>query len=364
VKLVPRRRSLLVLAALALLGIALPAAADAARRKPVKLTVMTRNLYVGADIKKPILTSTFQDWTAANTHVFQSVQTTDFRARAKLLAKEVERTKPDLIGLQEVALWRRSPNGTVDGQQTPATIVVYDFLRLLRRALAAGGMRYRVGSIRREADVEGATDLGFDARLTNYDVVLVRRKKGLRVLRKDDDEYEAHIDVNTPGGEVHVDRGWASVDASYKGHRFRFVDTHLESALNDTRLKEAQELVARGGPTRTRLPVILVGDMNSDPNDAASADPAAYKTITGAGFRDAWITIEGRKNLGYACCFKREDIMDTPPAPFDHRIDHIFTKPRIRGTRAVIVGGDPSNRTSSGLWPSDHGGWVATLLLR
>ena len=110
--------------------------------------------------------------------------------------------------------------------------------------------------------------------------------------------------------------------------------------------------------------MILVGDMNSDPNNADGADPAAYRAIRRAGFKDAWITIRGRRDKGYACCLDQEDIMDPPPGPFDHRIDHIFTKPKIGGTRARIVGTDPDNRTAGGLWPSDHGGWVATLKLR
>jgi hypothetical protein len=29
----------------------------------------------------------------------------------------------------------------------------------------------------------------------------------------------------------------------------------------------------------------------------------------------------------------------------------------------VIVGKDPKNRTAGGVWPSDHGGWAATLLV-
>ena len=359
--LVARRGGLLLPAALGMLGLALPAAADA---RAVKLTVMTRNIYVGADIRKPLFTTTHDQWAAANTAVFQTIQKTNFPARARLLARDIDRTRPDLIGLQEVALIRRSPNGVVDDQATPARIVVYDFLRLLRRALARRGLRYRVGSSQKEADVEGATNLGYDGRLTVRDVVLVRRKRGLRVLRGDGENYQTRIDLNSPGGPVSVKRGWASVDASYRGHRFRFIDTHLEAFLDDTRLKQAQELVAANGPTRTRRRVILVGDINSDPNNAGGADPGAYNAIVGAGFRDAWITIKGRSNPGYACCLKREDLMDPPPAPFDHRIDDIFTKPRIGGTRAVIVGRDPRNRTASGLWPSDHGGWAATLVLR
>jgi endonuclease/exonuclease/phosphatase family metal-dependent hydrolase len=358
-------RTFLTLLSLALLSLALPAVADAQKRKkPVKLSVMTRNIYLGGNIAKPLGATTPEEFARLNGEVWTTVENTNFRARARLLAREIRRTRPDLIGLQEVALWRRSPDGFSDGSQTKANIVVYDFLRILRRALKARGLKYRLGSVQSEADVEGPTDRGYDVRLTMRDVILVKRKKGLRVRRKGGKNFKSAISLTTVAGPVTVKRGYTFVDAVYKRRKFRFVDTHLESFTDSHRLDQAEELVGRNGPTRVRKPVILVGDMNSDRNNADSADPAAYNAIRDAGFRDAWITIRGRNAKGYACCLDREDLLDPPPGPFDHRIDHIFTKPKIGGTRARIVGTDPDNRTSSGLWPSDHGGWVATLRLR
>ena len=45
---------------------------------------------------------------------------------------------------------------------------------------------------------------------------------------------------------------------------------------------QALELLA--GPADTELPVILVGDFNSD----AEANGTAYLVLTGAGFIDVW----------------------------------------------------------------------------
>jgi endonuclease/exonuclease/phosphatase family metal-dependent hydrolase len=357
-------RSLRLIFALCLLSLAAPAAADAAKRKPAKLSVMTRNIYLGGDISKPIGTTSFSDFAAKNGEVWRNVRKTDFPARAKLLAKEIRSTKPDVIGLQEVALWRKSPDGASDGQQTASTIVVYDFLALLQAELRAVGMRYSLGHSQREIDVEGPTDEGYDVRLTMRDVILVRRQKGTKVTRRGGKNYVARLSVPTAVGPVNVIRGYGYVDLTHKKRKLRIVNTHLEAFLEDQRVAQAKELVARGGPTRVKRPVILTGDMNSDPNNADGASPVAYRTIRNAGFRDAWDTIKGRSNPGYACCMNREDIMDPPPAPFDHQIDHIFTKPRIGGTKAVIVGGNPNNRTATGLWPSDHGGWVAYFRLK
>ena len=51
--------------------------------------------------------------------------------RAKLQAKEIAReAKPDLVGLQEVAIWRGDfTPPSQDGPVTPATEVEFDFLR-------------------------------------------------------------------------------------------------------------------------------------------------------------------------------------------------------------------------------------------
>ena len=61
---------------------------------------------------------------AANTTIRAIVDQTNFPLRAKQLARELQQRRPDLIGLQEVALWRHGP---LDG--SAATTVDYDFLQ-------------------------------------------------------------------------------------------------------------------------------------------------------------------------------------------------------------------------------------------
>ena len=85
--------------------------------------------------------------------------------------------------------------------------------------------------------------------------------------------------------------------------------------------------------------------------------------FTRAGLRDTWL-LRNPQGSGNNCCLKQETIMDPPPGPFDHRVDHILAKGKLRVTGGEVIGGDPDNRTPSGLWPSDHGGAVITLRLR
>ncbi|MBD3317257.1 MAG: hypothetical protein GF344_15835, partial [Chitinivibrionales bacterium] len=61
------------------------------------VTVMTRNVYVGADVDL----NNFEPTEMLNTFL-----ETDFGARAKALAAEIAASEPHFVGLQEVALFR------------------------------------------------------------------------------------------------------------------------------------------------------------------------------------------------------------------------------------------------------------------
>ena len=123
----------------------------------------------------------------ANDQVRAIVDRTDFRVRSRLLAAEIAAARPDLVGLQEVALWRKGPI-ELDAIGVPnATTVDYDFLDLLLAELSRRGVRYDVVAVQDEADVEGPAfpdprretgRTGRDVRLTLRDVILVRADAG------------------------------------------------------------------------------------------------------------------------------------------------------------------------------------------
>lgn len=141
--------------------------------------------------------------------------------RSKLIAREIKRTKPDLIGMQEVAIWRRGPVGVKDGATTPSTEVVYDFLAVLRRDLKRLGLKYAVGSKQQETDIEAPIDAGHDVRLTMFDVTLVKKSKQLKVRSRFGRNYPDSITVPTPAGPLTSTRGWTGVDVTFKGKRLR-----------------------------------------------------------------------------------------------------------------------------------------------
>ena len=84
---------------------------------------------------------------------------TDFPVRAELLADEIAGEQPDLVGLQEVALWRHGPLelDQVGGQRDD---VDYDFLQILLDELAARGPTTSPVSVADRADVEAPSFTG------------------------------------------------------------------------------------------------------------------------------------------------------------------------------------------------------------
>jgi endonuclease/exonuclease/phosphatase family metal-dependent hydrolase len=208
---------------------------------------MTHNIYFGADISSAVFAQSEAAFRRRNSALWRMARKTNFPARARLLAREISKTKPDLLGLQEVALWRRSRKGVVAG---PARIVKYEFLKSIERALKARRLRYRVGMVQREADFQGPTNQSFAARLTVRDVVLVKRERGLEIKRRGGATYHTRLHLATVAGHYTARFGFAYVDATYRKRKLRCIDTHLEAFDGPTRLAQAQELVAKGGPTR------------------------------------------------------------------------------------------------------------------
>jgi endonuclease/exonuclease/phosphatase family metal-dependent hydrolase len=355
------RRALACALALTLALVPAGIAEAAKRKKPrVDVTVMTRNIYLGGNIFRPIGAPDLPTFQRLGGELWAEVQGTDFPTRSKLLAREVRRTKPDLIGLQEVALWRRGPDGVTDGAVTPSTQVVYDFLKTLRADLKRLGLRYTLGSVQNEADIEAPIDAGYDVRLTMRDAILVKKGRGVRVTKRLGDNYTSTIDVPTPAGTLTSRRGWTAVDLNYRGKKVRFLNTHLEAFGDAQRLAQAQELVGAGGPTKVRRQLIVTGDMNSDPEGRESPS-AAFDALVAGGLVDTW---RGRFGEGFSCCLNNSDARDTDASGFDHRIDLILAKPRLRALTGRVVGDELSERAANGLWPSDHAGVVTKLRLR
>jgi endonuclease/exonuclease/phosphatase family metal-dependent hydrolase len=377
------RRFLLAIGLLALLAmvavamLAAPARSQAAGSS--KVSVMTRNLYLGADLSPGIAAQNFNELKDAAGTILNQVDQNNFPTRAKGLAKEILQKRPALVGLQEAALWRTAPCGSpfIPPQ---ATTVRYDFIQLLLDRL---GPNYRLVVSQPEFDFEtpANTDHSPDhscdinARLTMRDAILKRVGTDVVTRNPGKGHFDTLLQEPVSGVPVDVTRGWTNIDARVGGSGwFRFVDTHLEAFDNQqsnhtnqntdvgngqVRLAQAQQLVAPGGPATGPLPVVLVGDLNSDVKTAIKpGDGKANQALLQSGFR------ERSTSDPLSCCLNTA-VLTYPGgggqvSDFDHKVDHIMTNdPQHVGlVNSAVTGRQPIN----GFWDSDHAGLFSTLL--
>src|SRR5436190_20485203 len=88
-------------------------------------TVMTYNIYQGTELEHVLAATDLSSFIVGVTTDYGNVIATSFPERAQAIAAEVALNSPDLVALQEVALWRvRVPANP----SLPATDVSYDFL--------------------------------------------------------------------------------------------------------------------------------------------------------------------------------------------------------------------------------------------
>ena len=389
------RLSFLALIAAAFVLVLLPAAAGAGAKQAVRgshavhgnhalkgkghvVGTMTRNFYLGADLTPAILAPTPEAFVAANGQILREVTENNFPVRAKGLAEEILDAKPDLVGLQEVALWRTAPvNFEVLAKGPSATTVRYDYLQELLAELNSGKgkdgkgkSQYEVVVVQEEFDLEAPADedknpetgpLGADinGRLTMRDVILARRGAGVQTWNEQGGNFKTLLTVPILNGtsSLTIKRGWTATDAKVRGsHAFRFVNTHLEAFNPLIRAAQAGELVAPTGPATSSLPVVLLGDLNSDDDTVEGEDRLAYEVLLAAGM------VERSTDDPLSCCLEKSLLAENAGGnedDFDHQVDHIMTRDpkEVTLVSSAVSGIQPVN----GFWSSDHAGVFSAL---
>jgi hypothetical protein len=379
------RRLLLPALALAILALLLPGAALAKAKvhnsqsvtnngQGHVANVMTRNLYLGADLTPAIQAPTLPQFVQANGQILREVTANNFPLRAKGLASEILKAKPDLVGLQEVALWRTGPPSlTPVATGTPtATTVRYDYLAELLAELNRGPDRYEVVVVQNEFDLEAPgdengvagdgpnpaiADAEINGRLTMRDVILARTSGGVHTKNPQSANFATNLVVPVAGVPITVKRGWTATDAKVRGSGwFRFVNTHLEAFHPLIRQAQAAELVAPTGPATSDLPVVLVGDLNSDDDTVSGPDRLAYETLLAAGM------VNRSTDDPLSCCLNSSLLAvgaGGSEADFDHQVDHILTRDpeQVTLVESEVSGIQPVN----GFWNSDHAGVFSAL---
>lgn len=310
-----------------------------------RLTVMTQNVYLGADID-PILNAQHDaDVPVAVATAWAQLEGNDFHDRAAGLAALVARKDPALLGLQEVAYFKRTGSKNIE----------LDFVDILLRALRARGLHYHVAVVQNDSDVTMPmlTDTGLDAvQMIDRDAILVR--DGVLTEAPRSGRYAVALPVSFADEDVEIVRGWASVEVRTERSHFRFLTTHLEDHVPEIQAAQVAELLSI--TDAEKLPIVLTGDFNS-PADGSGTP--TYATLAAHGFSDLWLAARPR-DPGYSCC--RDADLRVPIAPLTQRLDLVMVRGRVAGFPiADLVGDRPADRTRAGRWPSDHAGVVASF---
>ena len=173
-------------------------------------------------------------------------------------------------------------------------------------------------------------------------------------------DYLQNRALNTPVGVPLISkRGWASVELTLFGHSFRFVTTHLD-VTPPFAIQRAQASEAIRSATNTALPIVFLGDFNATGDFPNPPNPTlpTYQLLINAGFSDAWK--QRHPELPGLTCCQAADLRN-PTSILQVKIDLVLTRGAVSVEDIKLVGDRTSDRTPSGLWPSDHAGLSATL---
>jgi endonuclease/exonuclease/phosphatase family metal-dependent hydrolase len=292
---------------------------------PVDLTVMTQNLYVGADADAVVSNPTLDTISAA----FQSVVANNFPARAAAIANEAA-AGPLLIGLQEASIIT-GPTGTLD------------YAQILVNQLAAQGLQYSIAGVHTGFQFGLA---GFS--VTDREVVLARTGiTGFAVTGSEAHTFTNDVILPTALGPFALNSGYVLVNAMLNGIPFQFVSTHLDPFHTPLQPLQAGEILAELGMTAE--PQLVVGDFNARPTELT------YAEMLAAGFTDVALLAGA---AGLTCCQSPD--LDNPVSQLSNRYDYIFERGFSSIDGALLVGNTVFENVRP-LWPSDHAGLIGTV---
>jgi endonuclease/exonuclease/phosphatase family metal-dependent hydrolase len=331
---------------------------DAETHGGTLLTVMTQNLYLGAELAPIFIARSREDMVVAAATAWEKVQASEIKERAERVAEVIVAEAPDLVALQEAARWSVG--------STFAMTVKYDFLSSILQAIHDAGAFYVPVAVNQNLDETAPIDMaGNQVRIVDRDAVLLKiddTAMQVRPFNIQSESFATLMPVTSPVlGVIKVPRGWIAIDATIDKQKFRLINTHLESYDARVQMAQASELIS--GPGNTGLPTVIAGDFNSNANQKAN-DAAAientqtYGHLIAGGFRDVWASVNPGDS-GNTCC-QHPDLTNDASALFE-RIDLVITRAGFTPVAAKLVADRPSSRTFAGRWPSDHAGIFTEL---
>ena len=363
-----------------------------AAEQPIK--VMSRNLYLGADVG--VALAKIPNMPAAAQFMWDQVQKTDFSKRKKILAEQIRTESPDVIGIQEATIWYCkahfwSKNTEVfNFTQELLAELGGDYVIASKNGVEANNPGYSIGPIPFLTKVtdpqtfqklfgQNDADCGFQI----GDALLIKKSLAQYVNQVGNSEYKDVYKVVPTLMEIY--RGYAWADITVQGTNVRFVTTHLESLWDANKVPKAADQARQlvSDLKNTKSPIVVIGDFNSDPRDprpinspnpgeqptASEKCPAgssmcnAYKVMREAGFTDSGPDASDPSTYSWGM-----NALLTGPDPkraaaakkmgnqfgFTDRLDYIFVKNGIKVLTSKVIG-------QTAPYGTDHAGVVTEL---
>ncbi len=100
--------------------------------------------------------------------------------------------------------------------------------------------------------------------------------------------------------------------------------------------------------------------MDGNAQAAPAPQDVTYTDFVSAGYQDAW-SLTYPFLAGFTCC--QAELDNNPQSQLYQRTDLILTHGPINVQRIGLFGTSPASKTPSGIWPSDHAGVGAQLVV-
>ncbi|MEY3115942.1 MAG: hypothetical protein RL611_656 [Actinomycetota bacterium] len=381
--------------------------------EPYRITVMSRNIYLGADVG--VALELIPNFPKAAQFMWDQVKKTDFATRAPKLARESAQDRPEIIGVQEATIWYCKKDLFSD------KVEVFNFLDQFISATKASGVGYSLATANgveafnpgysiaaipyvtkvRDPEVfnpifgQDTASCGF----TIGDALLVRDDVKDRIIQVGNTEYDATYSIVPTLMTIY--RGYTWADFKVQDSVVRLITTHLESIWDENKVPnsalQAQQLVA--DLKDAKMPIVIMGDFNADyrdPRPQGEPNPGeqpvtsetcptpggakcnAYSTMIEAGFENASPDAKNPRYFTWGASAllngpDKKRVLDAKKFGnqygFTDRLDYIFTKNVYATVSSKIIGNVWPD--GSGVWdcgkdkcfPSDHAGVVATIEL-